>query len=480
MRLKLIAVFSLIVVVLGGLFLAVSIYAGSAPVDAQQAPRALAAATVELEVEGMAAERWLSVQAKDPAVREPFGISDKVADAQGNKATEVCNSLRAKAQKAPELLGVMPDLIALVDQKGIVLGRDQTTLLRKQDLTKFYPSLKAALDAKAPMSDVWLEKSLDHQHLAEFVPIFGDDGKLLGGIVFASLLNDARLSETSKKTSAKPLVLVLKNGNGVDVIARSDQATPDMSAILSKAPASDALAKSGGDAMDVPGFGSGAAAKARGLEGYGDGGNKVALVAVVTPPPPATGKLIVPILGLTGLGILLVVIAGYMLDAYIMRPITEIEDGLLGIINGQTNRRFEIEHAELGGVVFRLNSLLNQLFGVAEDDTDEQGRPSTAPSGKGFKEAIAVDESMAESGTTAEGAAALHAEPENAYYQRLFAEYIAAKKSAGDPTDHITPQEFSDRIRASEQEMAQKHGKPVRYRVELKGREVMLIAIPLA
>jgi len=98
MRLKLIAVFSLIVLVLGGLFLAVSIYAGSAPVDAQQAPRALEAATVELEVEGMAAERWLSVQAKDPTVREPFGISDKVADAQGNKATEVCNSLRAKAQ----------------------------------------------------------------------------------------------------------------------------------------------------------------------------------------------------------------------------------------------------------------------------------------------------------------------------------------------------------------------------------------------
>ena len=62
------------------------------------------------------------------------------------------------------------------------------------------------------------------------------------------------------------------------------------------------------------------------------------------------------------------------------------------ILNGRTDLRFEIEHAELGGLVFRLNSLLNQLMGVQEDDTDEDGRPSRPPAASDFSDALAVDE----------------------------------------------------------------------------------------
>ncbi|HTJ82482.1 MAG TPA: MXAN_5187 C-terminal domain-containing protein, partial [Polyangiaceae bacterium] len=162
------------------------------------------------------------------------------------------------------------------------------------------------------------------------------------------------------------------------------------------------------------------------------------------------------------------------------KPVQEIEDGLLAIMNGQTARRLEIEHAELGGIVFRINSLLNQLFGVAEDDTDEEGRPSRAPAAGAFNEALSVDESIAMGGGTAEDAATLHAEPEAAYYHRVFAEYVDAKKQIGDPTDHIAEGDFSAKLRASELELAQKHGKPVRFKVELKGKEVVLVAIPLA
>ena len=66
------------------------------------------------------------------------------------------------------------------------------------------------------------------------------------------------------------------------------------------------------------------------------------------------------------------------------------------------------------------------------------------------------------------------------YYGRLFREYIAAKRSLGDPIDHITEASFVGRIRNSEGEMREKHGKPVRYRVETRGREVILIAVPLS
>jgi hypothetical protein len=54
-----------------------------------------------------------------------------------------------------------------------------------------------------------------------------------------------------------------------------------------------------------------------------------------------------------------------------------MEEGLLQIINGKTDLRFEIEHPDLGGLIFRINSLLNALMGVPE--TDEEGRTSTSP-----------------------------------------------------------------------------------------------------
>jgi hypothetical protein len=38
------------------------------------------------------------------------------------------------------------------------------------------------------------------------------------------------------------------------------------------------------------------------------------------------------------------------------------------VINGKTDMRFELEHAELGGLVSRINSLLNALTGVPEGD----------------------------------------------------------------------------------------------------------------
>jgi hypothetical protein len=173
-----------------------------------------------------------------------------------------------------------------------------------------------------------------------------------------------------------------------------------------------------------------------------------------------------------------VVAGAWLLDAYISRPISEIEDGLLAIMNGRTDRRFEIEHAELGGLVFRLNSLLNQLFGVQEDETDDQGRPSRAPAASSFEDALSVDETTMSGDVVAD--AALRDEPAESYYRRIFDEYVTAKRSLGDPTEGITLPAFVERIKASEAEMQEKHGKPVRYHIEVRGREVVLLAMPLS
>jgi hypothetical protein len=217
------------------------------------------------------------------------------------------------------------------------------------------------------------------------------------------------------------------------------------------------------------------------LSGYGDG--KRAVLIAVSPSSliESINGLLWPVLAVTGLGILLVCLGGFLLGNYLSRPVEELEEGLLAILNGKTDLRFEIEHAELGGLVFRLNSLLNQLMGVQEDDTDEEGRPSRPPKASDFSDALAVDERSVQAANVDAGLVAeLRAEPADSYYGRLFREYIAAKRSLGDPTEHITEATFVGRIRTSESEMTQKHGKPVRYRVETRGREVVLIAVPLS
>ena len=101
----------------------------------------------------------------------------------------------------------------------------------------------------------------------------------------------------------------------------------------------------------------------------------------------------------------------------------------------------------------------------------------TAPAASSFQDALSVDETTLTSGDVADPA--LRDEPAESYYRRIFDEYLNAKRSLGDPTEGVTLAAFVERIQASEQEMQSKHGKPVRYRIEVRGREVVLLAVPL-
>jgi hypothetical protein len=128
------------------------------------------------------------------------------------------------------------------------------------------------------------------------------------------------------------------------------------------------------------------------LEGYGDGRRGVLMAAVPAALVSSVPGLLWPLIAVGVLGVLLVIAGGVLLGNYISRPIAEIEDGLLAVINGSRDLRFELEHPELGGLVTRINSLLNALMGVPEDTTDEQGRPSRPPSAQEFREALSVDD----------------------------------------------------------------------------------------
>jgi hypothetical protein len=189
---------------------------------------------------------------------------------------------------------------------------------------------------------------------------------------------------------------------------------------------------------------------------------------------------LLPIFGGMAVGIMLVIVGGWLLGNYITRPINALEEGLLAILNGQADKRFELDHAELGGLAFRIDQLLNQLMGVEEDTTDAEGRVSQAPSAAHFNDAMAVDDKRGAEGAIDPAVVAqLAAEGPAQYYGRIYREYIAAKRQLGEQTDHITEQAFVGRIQGMEKDASEKSGRPVRYQVQARNKEVVLIAVPL-
>jgi hypothetical protein len=154
------------------------------------------------------------------------------------------------------------------------------------------------------------------------------------------------------------------------------------------------------------------------------------------------------------------------------------------ILNGQSDKRFELDHPDLGGLAFRIDQLLNQLMGVEEDTTDDEGRVSKAPA-QSFTDMMSVDDKSAAKLASGEQTmdpavvTQLANEPARDYYGRIYREYISAKKALGEPTDHITEDAFATRIQGMEKEAAGKYGRAVRYEVRSSGKEVVLLAVPL-
>jgi hypothetical protein len=430
-----------------------------------------------LALDAVRLERWLSVAAEAEAVRSLF--DQGVRNARADAATLEANRLRDAAAAEPSLAGAAPTLVLFVDEQGVALARNASNLMRGEKIGAVYPSLVDALRDGRPVSAVWLNRERQEQLLVSIVPIRSQAGRMLGAVVMGTALSDERLTRTSELTGGQALVFAVIGGAGIELLARSNTSGAATDDGITSGPvlaAARTAVASGGIAPAELGD-SERAIGVTPLLGYR--GQTAVLIGIEAASATNLTTLLAPLLGALGLGLLLVIVGGVLLGNYISEPISELEDGLLTIINGQSGLRFQLEHDELGGLVFRINSLLNALMGVPEDTTDEQGRPSQGPRAQDFQEALSVDESAVLESTDPGVSDALAVEPADAYYDRLFREYIAARKQLGDPTDHITAASFQERIRASEQEMSEKHGRPVRFQVQLRNGAIILNAIPL-
>jgi hypothetical protein len=339
--------------------------------------RAIRGANAQLELDGLLLERWLAEQATRAEVRGVFSGGTERARAVG--ATTQADKIRESAVSNAMFAKIPPSMVLFVDAQGVAIGRNGSGLMRGDRVAEAYPSLAEALKMGHTTSDVWLNRDRQEQLLASYAPVRGDDGAILGALVIGTPLNDERLSRTSGLTSGAALSLGVKQVSKIEIIAKSEQVGSDVLAIVQSPTVLEAAAAAlaSGNLTHVGGASKDYLVATAPLSGYG-GGNNAALVAVAPASLVASvTNLLWPVFAVAGLGILLVIAGGVVLGNYISQPISEVEEGLLQIINGKTDLRFQLEHEELGGLIFRINSLLNALMGVPE--TDEEGRTSAAP-----------------------------------------------------------------------------------------------------
>ncbi len=238
-----------------------------------------------------------------------------------------------------------------------------------------YPSLAESLKSGHTASALWINHKRQEQMLTSYAPLRSDSGAVIGALVVGTPLNDERLTRTSDLTSGHVLMLEAVS-DSVEVVA--DSAAPaDVVAAASQASVTAAAkqALSTGGVVTVDTVGGGNLFGAVPLDGYAGETRGVIIAAVPASLVDSLPGLLWPVLAVAGLGVVLVLVGGTLLGNYISGPVSELEDGLLAVINGNSELRFQLEHDELGGLVFRINSLLNALMGVAEDTTGRRGAP---------------------------------------------------------------------------------------------------------
>jgi hypothetical protein len=324
--------------------------------------RALRSASAQLALDALVFERWLGKEADSEAVRAVFLAG--TAEARQEAATREANRLRDAAVARAEFARMTPSLLLFVDAAGTALGRNGTEAMRGDEVSRVYPALARVLARGETESDVWNNGKRQERMLTTYAPVKARDGKVLGALVLGTPLSDERMMLTSEQSSGESLALV--SGQG-EVLASGGPAARGFDSEEVRAAIRGASSGMLSHAA-VPVLGQRFAALP--LAEYSSG-DLFVVAAVAGSPGNDAHSVLWPVLAVGGLGLFLVVVAGIMLGNYVSRPIAELEEGLLLIINGQRDLRFDLEHAELGGLTSRVNALLGSLLGVPEDQRSD-------------------------------------------------------------------------------------------------------------
>ncbi len=424
-------------------------------------------------------------QAALPAMAEVFGAldeprrRDRAFEAAERSATWFADTARGH--------GGPPEVVAITDDQGHVVARNADRIrMFGQDLAHDLPAVAAALRGE-PSADVWIKQDENKTLVIAVAPI-RSEGRVIGTLLVGYDLSNGFATEAAS-VLGRDVAFVSNDAVYSSSLDGPGEADALREQLFGGGQAATVAARDGGQTSD-PWIANLAGTEYVGVIGpLGLPSGHVAIVVLADRSAQhAKASVAYLILGFMLAGLLIAGIYGFMLGTSLLRPIEQMEESILAIINGRTDLRIQIESAEFGGLAYRINQLLNVFTGTPEADesgrisrppaprwagqTELEGGDATASGGEGGGGGSDVDPALA---------AKLGAEAEEAYYARVYAEYVAAKQAAGENVSNIPQDKFVQRLKANEKALLPKHpgARMVRFQVEVSGTQVNLKPIPI-
>lgn len=367
--------------------------------------------------------------------------------------------------------GGRPDVVLITDETGRVMARDRDiNRMNRHSLLQDVPTLRTAIGGRA-VHDAWWKA--DENHLLEIAiaPIHNDDGGVIGALLVGYDISNGVATREAQLLGRQ--IAFIRDGQVYSSSLEESVAGLDQHL--------------GGDLAEAVEAAEGGTTATPWTEEIGEH-EYVGVVAPLpsTPSQPAAfavfgsrttqmepAEVSNVILILTVMALVLVLVYGFLIGTSFLRPLEQIEEGILTIINGRTDHRIDVDSAEFGGLGYRINQLVNMFTGT--DETDAEGHTM---SGTGWPEAPAAGAPEGEGETSADDAelaAELAAEPLEDYRTRIHEEYVAAKQSVGEDVSNIPKDRFIQRLEKNADNLVKKHGcRMVRFQVQTKGNQVIL------
>jgi hypothetical protein len=386
----------------------------------------------------------------------------------------------------PSRRGAVPDVVLFTDETGKVLARNaDRNRMYGMNLAGQVPALRAVLERGTTLHDVWRKEDEGKLMQVAAAAIRSESGTVIGALVVAYDVSNGFASSEARLL-------------GRDVAFITDQRVYSSSLPTERAEALKAFlfseAQRGATAQALAGGADSSPFRATlagddyiaalGRLPYTDSAPMAFVVLGNRTTATALAASTSIILILTVVCALIVLGYGFAIGGLFLGPIEQIEEGLLAIVNGRTDLRIDVQSGELGGLAYRINQLLNVFTGVQETSEDETGRVSSVPDQGAWKDQAFAEGAAPSGGGGGAGAsepiddpalaARLAAEPDDAYFARVYREYSAAKQAAGEAFA-IPADKFAARIKGQADALATKHGcRAVRFEVQARGNEIAL------
>lgn len=397
---------------------------------------------------------------------------------------------------------VKPDIIALVDASGNLLAmNDIPSVVAKQWKTdkgdSVIPALNVVLGKKIIISDIWEDRrSMMKIGVAPVIdpdaPVSAKDpdGVVIIGAIVVGYAQTAKEAQKDRLLLGTDIayydnknVVATSFTNGLTSEEDTGKARQLGELLRAGKIAEDNSKTQKGTKVTIDGVAYVAAtvkmprSSTRALPADYPPITAGAVVLAPTADPTNTAGTVKLFIALLGAGALAMALLGlYLSHRRLMAQVDQLEVGVIDIINGNVDRTFRPVGLELDGLANGLNVMLARLLGrpePGEEEMDEEGNPI-------MQGRVEFEDSEGVAAPAPDpDLAALAQESEPDYYKRVYTEYLAARRSTGNP-DEVSFENFIAKLKVNEGKLrAQYQCRAVRFRVVMKDGKVTLKPVPI-